>query len=255
MQVYDQREREWKAYERYRAGLYLSTYRQVQTRFRAEATALAAELQAGGTPAQGMERALAALTDQQDEWWILYARIYQAVGRTFAELEYGRLMKAESEVVDEWADQMDTYLHTVAGQRIVGIQSTTLQQVRRVLAEGVQEGEGIPALARRVRDTYEGISRVRSMRIARTEVVGASNRGAMVGARSTGLPLEKDWLATPGARTRETHVAAGAADPIPMDGLFLVGGCQLEHPGDTSHGASAAEIINCRCAVTFRKAA
>jgi len=62
-------------------------------------------------------------------------------------------------------------------------------------------------------------------------------------ARSVGLDIERQWLDTGDARTRETHVAADKQIED-KNGQFHVGGAIGPYPGNMS---TAAESINCRC--------
>ena len=85
--------------------------------------------------------------------------------------------------------------------------------------------------------------------IARTEVVGASNVGALEGAKSLGQPMQKIWIATRDNRTRDAHAAAEGLT-VELSDRFDVGGELLDCPGDPS--GSPENVINCRCAVAFR---
>lgn len=104
-------------------------------------------------------------------------------------------------------------------------------------------------MSARIASDVGGISR--ATRIARTEVISASNLGSIEGARATGLPLNKTWLATPGNRTRDTHATADG-QTVSMDELFDVGGSLLDFPGDWSNNADVSETVNCRCTVTYQ---
>ena len=59
--------------------------------------------------------------------------------------------------------------------------------------------------------------------------------------------VRKFWIATPGPRTRDSHVAAGNKytedNPIPVDEYFVVGGAKLRFPRDPA--GPAEETINC----------
>jgi hypothetical protein len=123
--------------------------------------------------------------------------------------------------------------------------------VRKVLASGVRDGWAIPKIARALADQSAEISRRRGVVIARTEVIAASNLGARAGAIDTGLSLDHAWLATPGLRTRPWHAAANGQSKD-MDVPFNVGGEELMFPGDGSRGASAKNLVNCRCTVIFQ---
>jgi HK97 family phage portal protein len=58
---------------------------------------------------------------------------------------------------------------------------TTRDQVRRELAAGFAEGEGIPELTRRIRGYFDESLRHRAPMTARTETIAASNEGALKG--------------------------------------------------------------------------
>lgn len=65
-----------------------------------------------------------------------------------------------------------------AGSNIVGITDTTRRAVREALTEGQAAGEGIPQLAKRIRDLPE-FSPARARTVARTELAEASNKAAV----------------------------------------------------------------------------
>lgn len=61
-----------------------------------------------------------------------------------------------------------------------------------------------------------------------------------------GKKAQKRWTALLDSETRSAHAAAhGQLQPV--DGFFIVDGELLEYPGDSSHGASMANLMNCRC--------
>lgn len=129
------------------------------------------------------------------------------------------------------------------------VNETTLEQLRAELLEGEAAGEGIPQLMDRVAKIFGYAKDFRSERIARTEVVGASNGGAFRAYQQNGVK-KKAWLAAIDERTRATHLEAHgryAENPIPMDEPFEVGGAKLMYPGDPA--GPPEEIINCRCTI------
>ena len=54
----------------------------------------------------------------------------------------------------------------------------TLDELHRVIAQSITEGDGIPQLEKKIRELYANMSKVRAERIARTEVIWAQNEGA-----------------------------------------------------------------------------
>lgn len=138
-------------------------------------------------------------------------------------------------------------LLAIAGEKIKGINATTLKLLKVALAEGVSEGESIPQLAKRIDALYlEEIIPNRSVVIARSETVSASNFAAMESARASGLSLDKVWLATDDNRTRPDHRDADGQQ-VGMDEPFIVGGEEMMQPGD----GPADQTVNCRCTVYF----
>jgi hypothetical protein len=83
--------------------------------------------------------------------------------------------------------------------------------------------------------------------IARTETTRMTSKGSVELFKEWEVE-EKEWQSTPDDRCRATHVAAGG-QVIPIDKLFKVGGFDMEHPGDMSHGAPIKEAAGCRCTV------
>jgi hypothetical protein len=138
---------------------------------------------------------------------------------------------------------------TTATNRLVGVGDASWAAIRDQLREGFIAGESIDKLQRRLREV-SSMSQRRARTIARTEVVGASNHGAMVGAASLpGLePEYKTWLATFDGRTRPSHVNADGQRVL-FEEPFTVGGYKMMHPH--AYGAPAEEVVNCRCTVTF----
>lgn len=136
-----------------------------------------------------------------------------------------------------------------AQNRLVGIGDTSWEGARSSLTEGMAAGEPVEDLAARLEHELD-VSEVRAVTIARTEVVGAANAGSMDAVRILGGegPTHKQWLATLGPRTRDSHAEADG-QVVPVGDTFTVGGESLDYPGDPA--GSAAEVVNCRCTVLF----
>ena len=125
------------------------------------------------------------------------------------------------------------------------------------IADGYAQGEGIPQIAARVANVL-GVDPnnptaigARASTIARTEVNGMSNQVTADVMAASEVPLMKAWYAAHDMRTRESHRVASeeysAANAIPLDQPFIVGGVEMMHPHDPT--APANEVVNCRCRV------
>lgn len=133
-----------------------------------------------------------------------------------------------------------------ANNRLMGIGNDAWSSVREGLVEGMQAGEGIPQLKRRVRDTIDVVE-ARARVIARTEVIGASNAGSFMQAKAAGVKT-KTWLSTTDARTRPAHNAVDGAT-VGFDEPFAVGGSMMQYPHDPAGPAS--QVANCRCTLLY----
>ena len=79
------------------------------------------------------------------------------------------------------------FLETECGNMIKRINRTTKDAVRATLAQGVADGESIPHLAERVASVFDAAQGYRAERIARTEVLRASNFGGYEGMIQGGV--------------------------------------------------------------------
>ena len=61
---------------------------------------------------------------------------------------------------------------------------------------------------------------------------------------------KKKWIDVGDKRERKTHLEVKGTT-LPIDEPFSVGDSLLQFPKDTSLGASADEIVNCRCSIQY----
>ena len=86
------------------------------------------------------------------------------------------------------------YLSEEAGGLIKGINEFTLKKLRGELAEGVKEEEGIDDLKSRVSGVFGESALKRAEKIARTEVLRASNFATDEAYKQSGIVKGKEWL-------------------------------------------------------------
>jgi Phage Mu protein F like protein len=130
----------------------------------------------------------------------------------------------------------------------------TKELIRNIFLKAIPLGLSISEITEQLQSvnfTYQ-----RSRLIARTETVIAANTGAMLAAQTTGLKLNKVWIAARDNRTRRRP--RDKYDHLHMDGVtipkeqpFTVTGELMMQPGDTKMGAKAGNICNCRCTIGF----
>ena len=149
------------------------------------------------------------------------------------------------------------YLETKGlDQLSADITDTTKEQIRNFLIRGQQEGLTNAEVIALLRTS--GITNYRAELISRTETARAANVGSMVGAMSTGLVTNKEWIAAKDNRTR--RIPRDANDHLNMDGVqvpidqkFVVPAKSyidnMLHPGDST--AHAGNVCNCRCTLGY----
>ena len=94
-------------------------------------------------------------------------------------------------------------------------------------------------------------SRWMARRVVNTETTAAANNAISLSARDAfgADNLLKKWIAG-GRNIRDTHSRATVfyrKNPIEENKPYAVGSSFLMFPGDTQLGASASEIVNCKC--------
>lgn len=95
---------------------------------------------------------------------------------------------------DSTQKRVIAYLKDDAGDLIKNINEYTLQRLRKTLAEGVREEEGVDDLKNRVSDVFESATGSRAEKIARTEVLRASNFATDEAYTQSQVVKGKEWL-------------------------------------------------------------
>ncbi len=122
---------------------------------------------------------------------------------------------------------------------------TTEDQLREVLLQAHDDGVGVRGLASEINDLYGESMGYRSLRIARTEITGSINDGAMQTYADKGYTA-KMWSTTMDGHERDSHGQANG-QTVPMDEPFHLAGGDGMFPGDPS--LPIEEIANCRCVI------
>lgn len=216
--------------------------------------AITAQVEAAARAIAGGASPEAAISANRQPLIDAYRETYREVMVRFAGLAYNNGEEQTKDFtdaqVDEWVARVNLYLGTSGANKIVLIDQTTRDMVRSLMMTATAEGWGPDKAARELRKTWAGLSKIRAERIARTELVGASNLGNYEGiktlAQENGLTVRKIWIATLDGRTRDSHLMMNG-QTAPQDQPFSNG---LLFPGDPN-ASDASEIVNCRCAHAY----
>jgi uncharacterized protein with gpF-like domain len=160
----------------------------------------------------------------------------------------------------EWVKEVLNFLVQYGFTLVSNMTQTTKAKLQEIVAKGIQEGKSIDQITKDIlSDETTGYSMMRAKRIARTEVMRASNYAAMIGADKHPFEVDKVWISARDKRTRRipknqydhydmNGQKVGWADDFTSTGkkgdLVLAG-----FPGDPTTPAGFS--INCRCTVGF----
>lgn len=208
-----------------------------------------------GDGQQGLDDALAAYAKQvgialEANWSGAMASFAGATSAALSKARPCWTVEAKAKKDNQVEAATRDWATKYAGEKVVSIVGTASDKFKRIITEGTIAGWSNDKIAREIERQFRGGSAYDSMRIARTETHGAAMAGSDIGARATGLEMQKQWLSA-GAfdgRTRAAHLEADG-QTVPMAGAFLVGGERLSFPGDPS--GSAGNVIQCRCTVLY----
>ncbi len=149
---------------------------------------------------------------------------------------------------DIWEPKIKEYIRLNAGKKITQLLRTAYEDIenitKKAVTKGIEEGWGMDKIAKEIINDLKDLDMWKARRIARTEVVAASNYGIKLGAEDLPGRKVKVWVSSFDTRSREDHMAADG-QRVAFEEMFEVGGEKLEYPGDPR--GSAGNIINCRC--------
>jgi hypothetical protein len=248
----------WKAVDRRRAGFIAWGRREFAVALRVQFNQW--EKATGGAVTEGeMLRAVdmmkpEPIAEALDKVYVKVAGTFAVeTERSISKRKQAKNFGATDRTESDYQDQIRAWLRTdgKGADKVVGMDDTSKATMRRIIGQAFDQGLSIEDTSRAIRSKWTDMSKVRAERIARTEVVGASNMGAVAGARATGLVLMKQWISTLDNRTRVSpydHYDYNLTE-VEMNEKFVINGDEIEYPGDPA--GQPGNIINCRCTVVF----
>lgn len=141
----------------------------------------------------------------------------------------------------------DKYLDVIASYMLI---DTYIKQYALDVTKQIIDAtfERFSAEDKSITDDYY-LSNDRAMFISECEANSVLNYRQYSKAVKTGK-TKKKWIDVGDKRERKTHLEVGGT-VLPIDEPFSVGDSLLQFPKDTSLGASADEIVNCRCSIQY----
>ena len=141
--------------------------------------------------------------------------------------------------------RLDGAIAAATGQMVTDVSETTERAIRKIIIEGLAEGQTTAQVQRRLMDS-KAFDAARALMIARTEATRNTNAGALAAfasAADEGVPVQVMWITAGDSGVREAHRE--------LDGVFVPEGEAFSSSGGSPVGpgqfGSASEDINCRC--------
>lgn len=182
--------------------------------------------------------ALAERLGLEEDWLEVAEPLVESTGRT-ALRDLTTQLGVSFDLVDR---HLLDYVRREAAYLVRQIPATTRDRIAAELRAALAEGETIPQIRDRIRDTW-AFSRERATLIARTEVTrvtnGSQRESLAAFAVEEEVGVEKSWLSSRDALVRPEHQALDDESWIPIDTAFANG---LQGPGEP----------NCRCTTLYR---
>ena len=144
----------------------------------------------------------------------------------------------------------DKYLDVVLGYMLIDsyIKEYVLETSKQIIGTTFSHiSEKHPDSEQSTDDYY--LSNDRAMFISECEANSILNYRQYSKAVKAGK-TKKKWIDVGDKRERKTHLEVGGTT-LTIDEPFSVGDSLLQFPKDTSLGASADEIVNCRCSIQY----
>lgn len=141
----------------------------------------------------------------------------------------------------------DKYLDVIASYMLI---DTYIKQYALDVTKQIIDAtfERFSAEDKSITDDYY-LSNDRAMFISECEANSILNYRQYSKAVKAGK-TKKKWIDVGDKRERKTHLEVGETI-LPIDEPFSVGDSLLQFPKDTSLGASADEVVNCRCSIQY----
>lgn len=128
---------------------------------------------------------------------------------------------------------------------------TDREKMIDIIAQGIADGDSIPKIRKNITDTFAGYSKVQAERVTRTEVLRASNTGAIQAWKESGVVEAKQWLTAKDDRVDPLCEYMNGTI-IPLNKSYFKRGEELvvgDHVAKFNYGSVKEPPLhpNCRC--------
>ena len=183
-----------------------------------------------------------------------YLNAFQLAGEAGMDVSEGKLFNPDlKQILKEeprfiLTPELEAALEALIMESGTNINRTTLEKIMTMIRQGEVEGWTIEELTQNINNKLTDLSISRSRLISRTEMAKIENFGQLEGYKQSEFVERKGWLCSFVPDSRDEHMAADyqySANPISLNESFIVGGEELQYPGDPS--GSPGNVCNCLC--------
>lgn len=197
----------------------------------------------------------------QDELESLLRDFYGSVSSKFKGRTLRRLSGGRSPLSSKEKERLERAVTLFARRRAVDQSRIVLETTHRNMHSAVQLAasetvdqvetaiNAAAILSRKLKSRETGIVSLETQAMAEATKLAEADMIAKkepLTLQTPQEPLTKEWVTQGDERVRPAHVSADSQLQRTQD-LYVVMGQQLMFPGDTRFGATAANVINCRC--------
>jgi len=153
-------------------------------------------------------------------------------------------------VIDELTEEVEEELNRLIFESGTKISRTTLERIKGLIIQADAENWTVEKLTQAIWEQEGIFAPWRARMISRTESAKVENWAQLEGYRETEFVDGKGWLSARIKTSRDAHIEAMSRyedNPIRLDEKFMVGGEELEYPGDPA--GSPENVINCLCSI------
>lgn len=168
--------------------------------------------------------------------------------------------KGVFDISPEWIATIDEFMKGFFLSMVEDMTEYTKRILRTIIMDGLNNADSYDEIIKRLEDT--GIDKTRASAIARTETNRSMGYAKYDAIGKLPYAANVVWIA---ARDNRTRGAEGddKADHYHLNGQTVPfgtpftdtrSGAKMLYPGDVTLGATAADVVNCRCTIGSKRA-
>jgi HK97 family phage portal protein len=181
-----------------------------------------------------------------------YLWFFKKAGDAGMDVSEGKLYDIAQDMKEagrfEFTQELKEELERLVMNSAKYINEETVKKMLEMIEKAEAEDWTVEDLSHELWEKFKDLSISRAERIARTETGKVENYGNLEGYKQMPFVERKGWLCSFVKDSRQEHMDADrrySDNPILLEEAFIVGGEELQYPGDPK--GSAGNICNCLC--------